>query len=308
MILIGIIVAVLALGGVVVYQNVFNSPVGDGSEIDIIENSENGSSQDVVVGTSEESCLTVNSPVAGSVVSFPLEITGTIDYGCWGIFEGEAGFAHIEQGGQVLVSGGQPTDRLVRMTGGYYTESEYPASFSASIPSISGGVSGPAHLVITERGDLGEDGTPYVPQVVYVPINLSQTGESMTINVYYNNISNDPNLVNCQDSFPSERVVPYTQSVGMAALNQLIIGPTPLEYANGFRTSIPSSSNINSLSISGGVAYVDVDENFFATGGSCGTASAISSLYNTLTQFSTVQSVDVRVNGTPLQEVIQTHI
>ncbi len=121
--------------------------------------------------TTASSCLTVDSIAQGSTVTFPLIITGTIGYQCWGIFEGEAGFAHIKQNGQALSVAGVNSG-LIQMTSGYYQQSDYPASFTATIPSISGGVSGSAQLVITERGDLGEDGNVYIPEVVTINVQI----------------------------------------------------------------------------------------------------------------------------------------
>jgi hypothetical protein len=199
MILVGVVIAVLAVGGVIIYKAGQNSsqvvydenwPPQDLSTdgdlgLSFLEGENNSNqvldSYDPLV--EEEECLVVTNISAGDTVSFPLDITGTIGYRCWGIFEGEAGFVHIEQNGQII-SQGQPTDRLIRMTSGYYMESDYPVSFSANIPSISGGVAGPANLVITERGDLGEDGNSYVPEVVIIPINLGSNMGSLAQNSY----------------------------------------------------------------------------------------------------------------------------
>jgi hypothetical protein len=145
--------------------NDFNIEVGgDLERIDLGDNPVNP------INPVAPECLTVTNIIPGQTVSFPLEINGTIGYGCWGIFEGEAGFAHIEQNGQML---SQPSvnSGLVRVTSGYYTEADYPAGFTANIPSVNGEVNGPANLVITERGDLGENGNPNPDQVI-IPISL----------------------------------------------------------------------------------------------------------------------------------------
>lgn len=182
MILAGVIIAIVAVGGIVVYKAgqspAPNTIILQDSNAELVDHSQNFEQPESVAPKNNsrqvsqvESCLSVNSPVAGSTVNFPLTITGTIGYGCWGIFEGEAGFAHIEQGGQ-MISQPSVNSGLVQMTSGYYTQAEYPASFTAVIPSVAG-VPGPANLVITERGDLGENGNPNPDQVI-VPINLGQ--------------------------------------------------------------------------------------------------------------------------------------
>lgn len=157
-----------------------------------------------------------------------------------------------------------------------------------------------------ERGNT-EGVIPHEIEIADQSQNLEEPGnttpESTTFNVYFNNKTNDPNFINCNVVYPVERTVPYTESVGMAALEQLIIGPTTLELANEFTSVIPSNSEVNSLAIQGGVAYVDVDENFFSIGGSCGFTAALSSLKETLMQFSTINDVVITRNGDSLQSV-----
>ncbi len=126
-----------------------------------------------------------------------------------------------------------------------------------------------------------------------------------TFNVYFNNTQNDPHLIHCDMVYPITRHVPYTQGIGTAALNELIAGPTANELANGYSSSIPQYANINSLTISQGIALVDVDPHFFEVGGSCGIAAAMSSLKQTLLQFPTVDEVIVTVDGIPFSDFAQ---
>ena len=126
--------------------------------------------------------------------------------------------------------------------------------------------------------------------------------------VYFNSTAADPELLQCNVVYPVLRQVPYTQAVGMAALNELIAGPTATETLNGYLSNIPTNSQINSLSISAGIAYVDVDSTFFQVGGSCGSASAINALRETLMQFPTVQQVDITINGVDLSSYAENWV
>ena len=125
---------------------------------------------------------------------------------------------------------------------------------------------------------------------------------SIRFNVYYNNNTHDPNLIRCEKVYPVSREVPYTKAVATAALQALIKGPTQEESKNGYLSSIPVDSTVNSLSIKNMTAYVDVDDTFFQVGGSCGTISAANALTKTLLQFPTVQDIEVTVNNIPLSE------
>ena len=121
-------------------------------------------------------------------------------------------------------------------------------------------------------------------------------------NVYYNNNTNDPALINCEKVYPVPREVPHTEAITTAALQSLIEGPTPQELQDGYLSNIPTDSVVNSLVIRNEVAYVDVNQTFFYVGGSCGTASAANALKKTLLQFPTIQEVKITINGTSLSE------
>ncbi len=183
MILVGVIVAALAVGGFLLYsagQNSMPEIILEDSGVELVDHSENFEGveaiapYDPLVEAGEvEDCLTVDSPIAGSTVTFPLEITGTIEYGCWGIFEGEAGFSHIEQNSEVVFHAGYPVDRIINVDGGFYNPSNYPVSFTSVISSV-GGVAGPATLILTEKAtekDL-EPGEVEILDQVSVAINI----------------------------------------------------------------------------------------------------------------------------------------
>jgi spore germination protein GerM len=129
-----------------------------------------------------------------------------------------------------------------------------------------------------------------------------ETEETIVFNVYFNDLTNDPNVLYCASVYAVQREVLYTQAVGMAALEQLILGPTEEEKAEDYVSSIDSEGEINSLVIKDGVAYVDTNQKFWSVGGSCGSASARSSLVETLKQFPTVSEVVITVEGVPFEE------
>lgn len=118
-----------------------------------------------------QSCLHINNIQAGSTASFPLTITGTIEYGCWRIFEGEAGFVQVKQGGQFL-STASINSGLIDVTSDYYLQADYPVTFTATIPAITGGIAGSAELIFIERGDLGENPNSYTPSVESINIQI----------------------------------------------------------------------------------------------------------------------------------------
>ena len=129
------------------------------------------------------------------------------------------------------------------------------------------------------------------------PVVVSNEVETSSFSVYFINTVNNPWLSDCTLVESVDRVIPYTQSIATAAINSLIAGPTSMELQSGYYQVTPSTATLNSISISSGVAYVDVDAEFFAVGGSCGTANAVTSLRNTLLQFSTISDIEITVDG-----------
>jgi hypothetical protein len=84
----------------------------------------------------EESCVTVITPLSGTTVSFPLEITISLEYGCRTIFEAQAGVAVISQYGNNI----SPIDvdnGLMAVTDAYMDSSNYPVTATTTITSLT---------------------------------------------------------------------------------------------------------------------------------------------------------------------------
>jgi hypothetical protein len=91
------------------------------------------------------------------------------------------------------------------------------------------------------------------------------------------------------------RTVPGTRAVARAAVEQLLAGPTPREAHEGFTTAVPSGTALRGIGVSGGVATVDLTGGFSVSGASA--AMRVAQVVYTLTQFPSVTSVRVRVDG-----------
>lgn len=86
--------------------------------------------EEVIPEEPEVSCLTVTSPQPNQTVTFPLTVTATIDYGCWTIFEAQAGVVGVLQGNQIVSPVG-----LLTITGDYYDQMSYPVTAQTTIDS-----------------------------------------------------------------------------------------------------------------------------------------------------------------------------
>ena len=95
--------------------------------------------------------------------------------------------------------------------------------------------------------------------------------------------------------------VPKTQAVARAAMEKLLAGSAVQRdgYA-AISTAIPAGTRLLGLSISGGIATVDLSGEFEAGGGSRSTLARLGQVVYTLTQFSTVDAVAFEVDGEPV--------
>jgi hypothetical protein len=96
----------------------------------------------------------------------------------------------------------------------------------------------------------------------------------------------------------SQSQVPKSTAVARAALELLLAGPPP-----GLATSIPAGTHLRGLSISDGVATVDLSGEFGSGGGSgasTGLTGRLAQVVYTLTQFPSVTGVSFELDGKPV--------
>ncbi len=99
---------------------------------------------------------------------------------------------------------------------------------------------------------------------------------------------------------PLLREVPRTPAIGTAAVNALLAGPSSAERGEREITSaVPAGSRLLGLTIEDGVATVDLSSEFESGGGSMSIFVRLAQVVYTLTQFPTVQSVLIEIEGQP---------
>ena len=97
--------------------------------------------------------------------------------------------------------------------------------------------------------------------------------------------------------FVTERTEPTGPRVATAAVNALLAGPSAEEQSAGVGTSIPTGTELLGLSIDGGIATMDLSRTFESGGGSLSMFGRLAQLTYTLTQFPTVQGVNLELDG-----------
>ena len=148
--------------------------------------------------------------------------------------------------------------------------------------------------------------------------------QTMQVKAYF--CSSDDVAKDCKCTNAVTRIVPKTESVARAALEGLIKGPTQEEKDRGLSSVIATEGvvkeykekapklfqggdpldikgdrvEILGLRIENGVAYIDFSKEVLIYGtitASCGGNAFISSVENTLTQFSSVKEVKISIEG-----------
>lgn len=86
--------------------------------------------------------------------------------------------------------------------------------------------------------------------------------------------------------------------IGVAAMAELLAGPNQLETDLSMVSAIPAGTQILGLNIADGVATIDFSSEFEATGlGTTGEIGLVSQVVFTLTQFPSVNSVNITIEG-----------
>lgn len=101
---------------------------------------------------------------------------------------------------------------------------------------------------------------------------------------------------------PVLRVIPKTQSVGAAAMNALLAGPSEPELAArpAMYTVIPEGTRFLGLRVVSGIATVNLSAEFESGGGSASVLGRLAQVVYTLTQFPTITGVKFELDGEPV--------
>jgi len=101
------------------------------------------------------------------------------------------------------------------------------------------------------------------------------------------------------------RTVPATRAVGTAALHELLGGPTDTDVADGVGTQVPPGTTLNGLSVSHGVATVDLSHDYFSGGSAVSEWTRLGQVVFTISQFGTVDGVEIQLDGDPIRPFAQ---
>lgn len=231
--------------------------------------------------------LQVDLPKENQEISSPLKITGATNGEGWNGFEGQVGTVKLldykgnELGMAILTA---TTDWM-----------QPPVSFEANL-TYSASNEGPGTLVFYNENP---SGMPDKEKTFSLPVKIKASGEISTVKVFFGNLalSASSETDECKRVYSVNKSVAKTQAVAEAAINELLKGPTDAEKSQGYYSSIPAGSKLNSIKIENGTAFVDFNAATESGGGSCSMAARVAQITQTLLQFSTIKSVKLSVDG-----------
>jgi hypothetical protein len=224
----------------------------------------------------------ITSPLPDQLISSPLTVKGRAK-GNW-FFEANARLRLLDAQQKEIASGN------VQALGDWMTADL--VDFEGQIRFVSP-ASDSGSLVFQNDNP---SGLPEHHMEFCVPVRFDAS-RATKVKAYFGNHRLDPEA-SCDKVFPVEREIPHTQASARAAVEELLAGPTGLEQAAGYFTSINPGVTVRRLTIQNGVVTVDFDEQLESqVGGSCRVAAIRAQIDATLMQFSTVRSVIVSISG-----------
>ena len=127
---------------------------------------------------------------------------------------------------------------------------------------------------------------------------LEKEIETMKVKVFFSSTKLNEDMIDCSLVFPVTREVEKTVAVARTSLLELFKGTTTQEEDLGYFSNINEDVEINSLSITEGVAYVDLNSKLQqGVGGSCKVMAIRAQISETLKQFPTIESVVISIDG-----------
>ncbi len=127
----------------------------------------------------------------------------------------------------------------------------------------------------------------------------TSSGSSVTTSPSTDLVQLSVYFVSSEKVRPVHRMVPRTQGVAAAAVQELVKGPTAAEKGLDGRLSsaVPSATRLLGISVKDGVALVDLSKEFASGGGSLSMSLRLAQMVYTLTQFPTIDSVNFALDG-----------
>jgi hypothetical protein len=232
----------------------------------------------------EQNFICVSAPKENAVIDNPVVISGTAI-----AFEGTFSWELKDGAGTIIDQGFSMTDASdIGKPGAFEIR-----AFWDTLPTTTDGV-------FTAFESSAKDGS--ATHVVRVPVRFMKK-TTMKQNVYF--LSEKAAQTDCTQVESSQITIPNSTRPAEATLRALLAidsSDTPA----GFTTSIPDRTRLLSLTLTNGVAHLVFDNGLERDGGgSCRVGAIRAQIEKTLTQFPSIRSVTIAVQGKTAEETLQ---
>lgn len=231
--------------------------------------------------------IQVNFPKENQEIFSPVKISGITNGGGWNGFEGQVGTVKL------LDANGKQLGETAILTA--TTDWMKPSvSFGANLSFVSDKDQNGTLVFNNEN----PSGLPDKEKQFAVSVKIKKTSTT-SLKVFFGNLalSSSSEQDDCKRVYAVEKIVQKTESVAKNALEELLKGPTDQEKSQGYFSSIPAGSKLNTIKIENGTAFADFNATTESGGGSCSMASRVAQITQTLKQFDSVKNIIISING-----------
>lgn len=161
---------------------------------------------------------------------------------------------------------------------------------ASSLPSATTTPSAPTSSVPTDSAPTSS-----------APTTVPAFSEAVAVNVFFLHMSGGNHSRVGPFLVPVARVLEGEEGIARVVTEMLISGPTPAEVSAGISNAVPDTTLILGLTIAEETAIVDLSGDFESGGGNLTMRARLAQLVYTLTQFQTVERVELRLDGRPVE-------
>lgn len=225
-----------------------------------------------------DSNITIISPLGNQAVTSPVEISGRVR-----VFEGFVLFRVRDSQNNIIADSSIETGVGAPEWGAYSINLTYPQ------PSTPSGF-------IEVYTQSAKDGSGQ--DLIRLPVQFADF-KNLIVNLFYSNINEDPELLNCDVVFPVAREIPFSDNILGGVLGVLFNGLTETEIGQGFVNNLPQEG-IQLLNMSLTTTTLTLDfNNVLGEGvsGVCRATAIRAQLTQTMSQFDIIDDVIISIEG-----------
>lgn len=224
-----------------------------------------------------DSNVIVTKPVSNATIKSPLEISGRAR-----VFEASVSYRIKDASGKILDEGFTTATAGAPAWGFYKIMSDFATSTTKT---------GFVEVLTFSAKDGSEQ------DLISIPVTFD-VFEAPKVKVFFSNIKEDPEVLNCEIVYSVERAAQSPQKLVTSAINELLKGVTDEEVSQGFVSNLPENVKLKNLTQEGKKVTLDFSKELGQdVAGSCRVQAIMSQIEQTLLQFKGIDEVEILIEG-----------